>query len=387
MIRKILITLSILSLFTTSVLALDTLYFKESFGSEVDVEGITYFWKKGFGAQVSVQVTSPEYILSTETFGVIVTVTSAQWSNWSGWWVIEMIVESEPVGAPYVTIPSPANASIDVPKSLASCSAYISHSLASPLTGYINCSNGDTMTFTAQPNGTQTLPLTTPLTFNTLYRWYVNVTDGVNWARKYYWFVTAPMGIPSVTLPNPANESLNISIYKAYWSAYISHPDGLLMNGTIDMSNGQSINFTNISDSTQKITISSKLEYDTTYTVRVNVSDDTNTVERTFWFTTDSLPGARDSLFDTNGTRFEPIILFSHIRGILGGLEYVFALIFGLIALIIWRFDGLGYGLSAYLIFVGVFGVLVLEQLSILFGIMLAIGIGAILYRLYESRK
>jgi hypothetical protein len=29
----------------------------------------------------------------------------------------------------------------------------------------------------------------------------------------------------------------------------------------------------------------------------------------------------------------------------------------------------------------------VLEQLSILFGIMLAIGIGAILYRLYESRK
>lgn len=88
----------------------------------------------------------------------------------------------------------------------------------------------------------------------------------------------------------------------------------------------------------------------------------------------------------TDGTIFEFGDIFEHAGSILGGVELVIAFIICLIAIIIWRHDKEGYALSGYLIFVGAFGAFVMTQIALLFAIMLAMGIGMILYKLYESR-
>lgn len=88
----------------------------------------------------------------------------------------------------------------------------------------------------------------------------------------------------------------------------------------------------------------------------------------------------------SDGTLFEPLDIFEHAGGILGGVQFVIAFIVCLLALIIWRYDKSGYGLSGYLIFVGAFGAFIMTQIALFFAIMLAMGIGMILYKLYESR-
>ena len=87
----------------------------------------------------------------------------------------------------------------------------------------------------------------------------------------------------------------------------------------------------------------------------------------------------------TDGTFFAPLDFFQHSGSIIGGVDYVMAFILSLMALIIWRYDKSGYGTAGYLIFVGAFGGFILSQVSLVFAIMLAMGIGMILYRLYEN--
>lgn len=58
------------------------------------------------------------------------------------------------------------------------------------MNGYINMSNGDTLTVTNQANGTQILTLTTPLNELTTYQIWANITDTDGYTNSSYNFTT-----------------------------------------------------------------------------------------------------------------------------------------------------------------------------------------------------
>lgn len=89
----------------------------------------------------------------------------------------------------------------------------------------------------------------------------------------------------------------------------------------------------------------------------------------------------------TDGTIFEFLDIFENAGAILGDVQYVIALLLGLTAFIIWALDDThGYALTGYLIIIGGFGTVVLSQLAIFFVVILAMGIGMMFYKLYETR-
>lgn len=81
----------------------------------------------------------------------------------------------------------------------------------------------------------------------------------------------------------------------------------------------------------------------------------------------------------------EPLQTFSQIIP----MYIILGLIFLMIGAVVWSYDESGYGLTAYLILVGTLGTTatINTSLSMFFGVMLAMGIAMIFYKIYESRR
>jgi hypothetical protein len=84
--------------------------------------------------------------------------------------------------------------------------------------------------------------------------------------------------------PSPANNTVNISGLMDEWSCYIS--SNAISSGTIECNNGDTMSWTDESEGTKTLSFSEYLDYNTTYTVWVNVTASGQTVEDTFNFKT-----------------------------------------------------------------------------------------------------
>jgi len=95
---------------------------------------------------------------------------------------------------------------------------------------------------------------------------------------------------PETSHPTPANGSTDNNI-TINWSVYLEDDDGDLMNYTLECNNSQTISDDDVGNGTYNFTLSG-LSYNTTYTVWVNVTDDYNTTNDWFDFTTKDAPAS-----------------------------------------------------------------------------------------------
>ena len=157
-------------------------------------------------------------------------------------------------------------------------------------TGYIvstNSSNADT-------NGSKKADFSGELTYDTNYTVYVNTTDFNNWTNESFWFYTEVNTGPTLSNPNPANESTTVSITETKWNITIEDINADTFNWTITVINSSTgyvlgTNYSNTATNGSKdLNFSGELAYSETYYVYVNTSDFVTWTNESFWFTTES---------------------------------------------------------------------------------------------------
>ena len=131
-------------------------------------------------------------------------------------------------------------------------------------------------------NGSKTCNIT-GLASGTIYKWFVNATDG-NWTRKWYYFTTNKS--PTISSPVPANDTTNVSISTSSLIVSIQDPDGDSFNWGIETSPyiGNSLSF-GASNGSKSCSISG-LNYSTTYYWFVNATDGYSCINNSYSFTT-----------------------------------------------------------------------------------------------------
>jgi hypothetical protein len=94
---------------------------------------------------------------------------------------------------------------------------------------------------------------------------------------------------------SPKNETLNVDFdSNSKWEIYVYHSDGNTTNGSIECSTGDNMSWTDEGNGTKTLNLPN-LDNSTVYTVWVNATDGTVTLNRTYWFKT------RRHLTDENG--------------------------------------------------------------------------------------
>ena len=92
------------------------------------------------------------------------------------------------------------------------------------------------------------------------------------------------------------------------------------------------------------------------------------------------------SLFNfSDGSYFELREIFNVLSGTIGA-QIMLAIIIVVLGAIVWKYEKSGYGVSAYLIMAGIFGVGLSPTIKLFFGVMTSIGIAMIIYKIYDSR-
>jgi chitodextrinase len=131
-------------------------------------------------------------------------------------------------------------------------------------------------------NGSKTCNITN-LVPGTLYKWFVNATDG-NWTRKWYIFTTNKS--PTVSSPNPSNGETNVSLCNSSLSISIFDPDGDSFNWSIETSPNIGNSSSNGANNGSKSCSISGLSYSTTYYWFVNITDGNSYITKSYSFTT-----------------------------------------------------------------------------------------------------
>ena len=136
----------------------------------------------------------------------------------------------------------------------------------------------------------------TNLDFGTTYYyqiWGWNSTDNI-WSNNFNSCdeTTFSNGAPQFLLPEPDNESTDESL-SLNWSISISDPDNDLFNWSIECSNGDAAFGYNDTDGIKTLFISN-LNYDYRYYVFVNASDEYDTNNAIYIFSTINEPGANE---------------------------------------------------------------------------------------------
>jgi len=91
---------------------------------------------------------------------------------------------------------------------------------------------------------------------------------------------------PTITYPNPANQSTNVALDTAIWNATITNPDGPTFNWTITSFPNIGTNASNDdSNGSKNIYVSGNLTYSTQYLIWVNATDG-NWTNKSYLFTT-----------------------------------------------------------------------------------------------------
>lgn len=90
---------------------------------------------------------------------------------------------------------------------------------------------------------------------------------------------------------DPSDTEINVAVTLSNVQVGITDPDGDPLDWTIEVSNGDSSSGTSESNGTKSCPITSNLDYDTTYTWWVNITDGVSTDNEVFTFTTVSNQG------------------------------------------------------------------------------------------------
>jgi hypothetical protein len=140
--------------------------------------------------------------------------------------------------------------------------------------------------YTGVFNGTYTCNNNSWVDYNTTYWWNVSVCNAVNCSNKTYKFTTAINHPPNVTNEQPTNNSVNVSRCLNNVSVDINDTEGMQMSWSIYVVPGGYSASGDSFNGTINLTFPSCLDYNTTYTWYVNVTDNTSWTNMTFTFHT-----------------------------------------------------------------------------------------------------
>ena len=213
--------------------------------TDADLNTMTVcFWNNKTGSWVKAQQNN------TVASGTVVRDMSAAWDtsySTKYWWRITCDDETDNTTATYSfttkanSLPvfsseNPANSTTGVSTALASWSVTINEPNGEAFdwtiqtTPYVGSNSGN-----AAANGSKSTNLV-GMVASTIYKVWVNATDGIGWRRAWYIFTTANPGNnpPSVTLPYPENNTYDIILPLSYFRINVSDPDGNTMNITFN---------------------------------------------------------------------------------------------------------------------------------------------------------
>jgi hypothetical protein len=115
----------------------------------------------------------------------------------------------------------------------------------------------------------------TQLEWNTTYRWWINITDGVHWINSTYVFTTESENFPPyIESSEPNNGEHNVSISINSLNITITDPNGDLMNYYFSLG-GTSIEeeMFNITHNNISVHLPYQLEYGIEYNWWLNITD------------------------------------------------------------------------------------------------------------------
>ena len=184
---------------------------------------------------------------------------------------------------PVISNENPANNTNILP-SFTPLSIYISDAQGELMDWSIQLSDGTTSSNVNANNGTKNHAVV--LNYGNSYKWWVNVTDGTKWTRKWYVFNTYDNNKPEISNPTPSNNSLGNNITDTnVFRIYISDPEGDPITWTIQVCNGDSSSGSLQNNGTKSCSLSVPLSYNSQYKIWVNASDPTGSgfTNRT-WF-------------------------------------------------------------------------------------------------------
>jgi len=152
---------------------------------------------------------------------------------------------------------------------------------------WINCSNGNTSHAVGATNGTKSLHIT-GLANETVYRVWVNATDGSTWTRAWYVFQTLMPNRPPIIFNEfPINDSFANPL-QLIWNCTIQDPDGDDFDWWINCSSGDKNHQDDVNGS--KFVLIFFVNYTTTYRIWVNATDGLHWTNRTYYVHTTGIP-------------------------------------------------------------------------------------------------
>jgi hypothetical protein len=187
---------------------------------------------------------------------------------------------------PAVDLPVPFDSAVDVSILTTQLTVLIMDNESDLFYAEINCSNGDSWSAEDLTDGFYSLNLTAPLMDNTTYVWWVNATDGYNWENKSYGFST---GAAIITVANetPTNSSVNVSIWLTNFSIDIDSSIGLFNYSITTNHYSYNISENNATNGTKTLNFTSRLLWNDTVVIFVNVSYYGSTSNTWYLFTTE----------------------------------------------------------------------------------------------------
>ena len=181
--------------------------------------------------------------------------------------------------------------------------------------GTIECTSGDNMSWTQQPDGVKSLQFSSTLNYGVTYTVYVNFTDGNCTVNETYTFTTQYEVI--VNLIEPTNNTRDVCPCCASLCAYVANANGSLMNITFNYwefntTQTYTVTFYNKYNGTYCIYASSVVKYDTTYQWNITLQYN-NLMHRsnTWSFTTVATPD------DCNLTGNSNFVSYSWLVGVI----------------------------------------------------------------------
>lgn len=279
---------------------------------------------------------------------------SVDWSNYTFFFTTKSNT------FPIVSNEYPLNGSIGVSVWLHGVHAYFSDGNGDSMTWNITLRN-ETASNT-DFNVTGFLNTSFKFSYNTLYYWYANATDGFNSTNNTFHFTTMTNVPPVISSPYPSNNSV---ISSTLTQLRVNIGDFESFNYTIELSNGLTTFGNNVTNGTKTLNILGGLNNGELYAWWVNTSDgmDTSTAKYFFSTTNATSSGSITVTFDINQFSLVILLLMTFFfifvgmtlrDGKVAGIFLMFAgvLFFNLVWILLALFGGLWILLSpAYFIF------------------------------------
>ena len=190
--------------------------------------------------------------------------------------------------APVLSSPDPTNGSTTVNINKATVSIDINDSEGDLFNWSIQGTYITNYATSGSSNGTKSANIIIPLTWNTTYYWYVNVTDGADIVNETYHFTTSVNATPVVSNLDPYDGETSVELDIGTIAFTPTDAEGDRMDWSVTTApNVGSGSGNNVGNGSKSISISS-LGYSTTYEWTLHVTDGITWNNATYDFTTKS---------------------------------------------------------------------------------------------------